>query len=152
MIIESGGFRDRFGSDPRKHCVYMNGALIFNFTIKRVPALIDETLAGAGISADKVDYFIFHQSNQFIMKHLCTKQSVPMEKAPIILKDYGNTGGASIPLTMTEGKLVRPTDRVLRLMLLGYGVGLSWGSALVDLPPEAILETVELENSTQVSA
>jgi 3-oxoacyl-[acyl-carrier-protein] synthase III len=147
MIIESGGFRDRFGTDARTHCVQMNGALIFNFTIKRVPALIDETLAGAGLSSHEVDYFIFHQSNQFIMKHLCVKQSVPLEKAPIILKEFGNTGGASIPLTLTQGKLERPSDRSLRLMLLGYGVGLSWGSALVDLDPHAILDAVELDNN-----
>lgn len=152
MIIESGGFRDRFGSDPRKHCVYMNGALIFNFTIKRVPALIDETLTGAGITSDDVDYFIFHQSNQFIMKHLCLKQSISLEKAPIILKEFGNTGGASIPLTLTEGKLMRPNHRALRLMLLGYGVGLSWGSALVDLDADAILESVEFDNDKQRSA
>ncbi len=147
MIIESGGFRDRFGSDPRTHCVKMNGALIFNFTIKRVPALMDETLLGSGISSEDVDYFIFHQSNQFIMKHLCMKQSVPLEKAPIILKEFGNTGGASIPLTMTQGQLKRPPDRALRLMLLGYGVGLSWGSALVDLDPCAVMDSVELEDN-----
>ena len=152
MIIESGGFRDRFGSDPRKHCVSMNGALIFNFTIKRVPALINETLAGAKIQPSDVDYFIFHQSNQFIMKHLCTKNSISLDKVPIILKEFGNTGGASIPLTLTEGKLQRPRDKGLRLMLLGYGVGLSWSSALVDLDPEAILEAVELDNRIQEPA
>jgi 3-oxoacyl-[acyl-carrier-protein] synthase-3 len=152
MIIESGGFRDRFGSDPRKHCVHMNGALVFNFTIKRIPALIDETLTGAGITSNDVDYFIFHQSNQFIMKHLCVKQSISLEKAPIILKEFGNTGGVSIPLTLTEGKLTRPKDRALRLMLLGYGVGFSWGSALVDLDSNAILESVQLDNSTTESA
>jgi 3-oxoacyl-[acyl-carrier-protein] synthase-3 len=120
MIIESGGFRNRFNEDRRKYCVHMNGALIFNFTIKRVPALIEETLTGAAISAADVDYFIFHQSNQFIMKHLCVKQSLSPDKVPIILKEFGNTGGASIPLTLTHGKLIRPTDRPLRLMLVGY--------------------------------
>lgn len=152
MIVESGGFRDRFGQDMRKHCVSMNGALIFNFTIKRVPALIEETLRAALLGTDDIDYFIFHQSNQFIMKHLCAKQSLPSEKVPIILRDFGNTGGASIPLTMTQGHLMRPADRPLRLMLLGYGVGLSWGSALVDLDASAILDSVELDNTSQVSA
>lgn len=152
MIVESGGFRDRFGVDARKHCVSMNGALIFNFTIKRVPALIDETLKAATMDTGNVDYFIFHQSNQFIMKHLCQKQSLPPEKVPIILRDFGNTGGASIPLTLTQGHLVRPQDRSLRLMLLGYGVGLSWGSALVDLDARAVLDSVELDNTLQVSA
>jgi 3-oxoacyl-[acyl-carrier-protein] synthase III len=147
MIIESGGFRDRFGTDPRKHCVAMNGALIFNFTIKRVPALIDETLAGAGVSLGEVDYFIFHQSNQYIIKHVCSKKSLPLEKVPIILKEFGNTGGPSIPLTLTEGGLLRPKARALRLLLLGYGVGLSWGSALVELDPRAVLEKIELDNT-----
>lgn len=152
MIVESGGFRDRFGADMRKHCVSMNGALIFNFTIKRVPALIEETLRAASVGTHDIDYFIFHQSNQFILKHLCAKQSLPLNKVPIILRNLGNTGGASIPLTMTQGHLMRPADRPLRLMLLGYGVGLSWGSALVDLDASAILDSVELDNTSQVSA
>jgi 3-oxoacyl-[acyl-carrier-protein] synthase-3 len=99
-----------------------------------------------------VDYFIFHQSNQFIIKHLCAKQSLPPEKVPITLKEFGNSGGASIPLTITEGGLIRPEDRSLRLMLLGYGVGLSWGSALLELDPGAILDRLELDNSQEVSA
>lgn len=147
MIIEAGGFRDRFDRDPRKHCVSMDGAAVFNFTIKRVPPLIEETLAGAGIGSEEVDYFVFHQSNQFIIRHLCSKQALPMEKVPMILKEYGNTGGASIPLTLTNGGLKRPSGRSLRLMLVGYGVGLSWGSALLDLDPEAALENVELDNT-----
>jgi 3-oxoacyl-[acyl-carrier-protein] synthase-3 len=146
MIIESGGFRDRFGQDPKKHCVAMNGAAVFNFTIKRVPPLIDETLHSAGLSADDVDYFVFHQSNQYIIKHLCAKKSLPDHKVPLIMKEYGNTGGVSIPLTITEGGLVRPAERPLRLLLLGYGVGLSWASALVELDPDAVLERTELDN------
>lgn len=147
MIIESGGFRDRFSKDARKYCVHMNGASIFNFTIKRVPSLIEETLSASGMTKDKIDYFVFHQSNRFIIKHLTKKVSIPDEKAPMILKDFGNTGGPSIPLTITQGDLVRPDDRPLQLMLLGYGVGLSWGSALVTLEPGAILNHTELENT-----
>jgi 3-oxoacyl-[acyl-carrier-protein] synthase-3 len=146
MIIESGGFRDRFGQDPRKHSVKMNGAAIFNFTIKRVPALIRETLAAAELSADEVDYFIFHQSNHYIIKHLCAKESIPPTKVPLTLKEFGNTGGASIPLTLTLGRLALPADREARLMLLGYGVGLSWGSALIEVDREAVFTFLELEN------
>jgi 3-oxoacyl-[acyl-carrier-protein] synthase III len=152
IIIEAGGFRDRANPDPRKHCVAMNGAEVFNFTIKRVPMLIDETLAAAKLSPDDVDYFIFHQSNQFIIKHLCTKQSLPAAKVPMTLKDYGNTGGVSIPLTITHGGLIRPENRPLQLMLLGYGVGLSWASAMLELDSNAVLESVELENSGGFSA
>ncbi len=57
--------------------VRMNGSNIFNFTIKRVPPLIQDTLAAAGESMDDVDYFIFHQSNRFIMQHLAKKAGHP---------------------------------------------------------------------------
>ena len=124
----------------------MNGANIFNFTIKRVPHLIQDTLALAHMNVEDVDYYIFHQSNQFIIKHLIKKLNVPIEKVPIILKEFGNTGGPSVPLTITQGGLNRPADRPLSMLLMGYGVGLSWGSALIRLEPGAKLEHVELDS------
>jgi 3-oxoacyl-[acyl-carrier-protein] synthase-3 len=152
MIIEAGGFRDRFSDDTRKHSVVMDGAAVFNFTIRTVPALVSETLSAAGLDRDGIDYFVFHQSNQFIIRHLCAKSSIPPEKAPLTIREFGNTGGVSIPLTLTEGGLERPPGRALKLMLLGYGVGLSWGSAVVDLPPGAVLETIELDGPSEKSA
>lgn len=152
MIVAAGGFRDRFNQSPQKHCVSMDGSKVFNFTIKRVPPLIEETLASAGRAVENIDYFIFHQSNQFIIKHLCTKAGVPLSKVPIILSEFGNTGGVSVPMTITEGNLVRPAERPLQLLLLGYGVGLSWGSALIDLDPGALLERVELNNTAEATA
>lgn len=142
LIIEGGGFRDRFPNERRKHFVVMNGANVFNFTIKRVPALIDETLQAAGVAEEAVDYFIFHQSNRFIMRHLAKKSSLPEEKIPLTIGEFGSAGGPSVPLTITRGNLARPAERALRLLLLGYGVGLSWSSALVDLLPQAILNHV----------
>lgn len=140
MIIEAGGFRNRFSDDPKKYCVRMNGASIFNFTIKRVPPLVTDTLEYSGTRLDEVDYYIFHQSNQFIIKHLIKKLKIPDGKVPLTLAEFGNTGGSSIPLTITKGDLVRPKDRSLKMMLLGYGVGLSWASALIDMGPDTILE------------
>lgn len=145
MLIEGGGYRSRFCEDQRKHFVRMQGANIFRFTIMRVPELIRETLDGAGISAEEVDYFIFHQSNRFIISHLVSKMNIPRQKVPLTLGDYGNTGGPSVALTMTLGGLSRPADRPLMLMLLGYGVGLSWGSALITLEPGVSLTHLELE-------
>jgi 3-oxoacyl-[acyl-carrier-protein] synthase-3 len=144
LIIEAGGFRDRFSSDRRKHYVAMNGANVFTFTITVLPPLIRDTLALSLSSAEEIDYYIFHQSNQFIMNHVIKKTGLQPEKVPIILRDFGNTGGPSVPLAITQGNLIRPDERPLKLMLLGYGVGLSWGSALVQLDTAAVLSHVEL--------
>lgn len=143
LIIRGGGFRNRFPSDTRECFVNMNGANVFNFTIKRIPALIQSTLAAAQRSKEDIDYFIFHQSNQFIIKHLAKKEGLPEAKLPLTLAEFGSVGGPSIALTLTQGGLVRPPDRSLNLLLLGYGVGLSWGSALIDLPASAYLGHVE---------
>ncbi len=144
LLIEGGGFRNRFPQDRRQHYVAMNGANIFNFTLKRVPRLVEDTLQAAGLARDEIDYYVFHQSNQFIMRHLVKKVQLPEDRVPMTIQEFGSAGGPSVALTLTQGGLQRPADRDLRLLLLGYGVGLSWASALVDLPPTAVLDHVVL--------
>lgn len=139
LIIRGGAFRDRNPSDSRDLCVRMDGAGIFNFTIKRVPPLVNDTLAFAGLTVPDVDAYVFHQSNRFIMKHLMKKCGLPEDRVPFTIEDTGNCGGPSVAVTLTRCLAERGRDHPLRLMLLGYGVGLSWSSAVVTLPPDAVL-------------
>ncbi len=139
LILRGGAFRDRECVDPRHRFLEMDGAAIFNFTIKRVPALIADTLAFAGKGVADIDAFVFHQSNRFIMKHLMKKSGLPEEGVPICIEDTGNCGGPSVAVAMTR-RLVPPPPGQRRLwMLLGYGVGLSWGSALVPVDEHTVL-------------
>ena len=149
LIIPGGGFRDRFPGDREACYVRMNGKNIFNFTIKRVPPLVEATLSAAGLNRDEVDYYIFHQSNRFIMRHLAKKVGLPEEKIPLTIGEFGSTGGPSIPLTITRGNLNRPADRELQMLVLGYGVGLSWASALLTLPQQAILNHLEFATQSR---
>lgn len=144
LIVPAGGFRDRFSSDPRRHYLEMNGANLFTFTIKRVPPLVEDTLQLAGRSAAEVDQFVMHQSNRFMMQHLARKLEVPPERMPLTLDSFGNTGGASVPLTLTHALAKAPRERKQTAMLIGYGVGLSWGAALVDVAPDVPLAHVDL--------
>ena len=116
----------------------MDGAGIFNFTITRVPPLIRAALALSGRTVDQIDAYLFHQSNRFIMKHLAKKCGLPEDRVPMTLENMGNCGGPSVAVTMTR-RLAAERTRPQTLMLLGYGVGLSWGAAVVDLDPEAVL-------------
>jgi 3-oxoacyl-[acyl-carrier-protein] synthase-3 len=139
LIIRGGAFRDRTPADPRDLCVRMDGAGIFNFTIKRVPPLVQDTLAFAGLTVPDIDAYVFHQSNRFIMKHLMKKCGLPEDRVPFTIEDTGNCGGPSVAVTLTRALGEGPRSRPLRLMLLGYGVGLSWSSAVVMLPFDAVL-------------
>jgi 3-oxoacyl-[acyl-carrier-protein] synthase III len=138
LIIRGGAFRDRFPADARELSLRMDGAGIFNFTIKRVPALVQAALEQSGRAIDDIDAFVFHQSNRFIMKHLMKKCGLPEARVPMTLEDTGNCGGPSVAVAMTR-RLPAERDRSLRLMLLGYGVGLSWGAAVVELDAKAPL-------------
>lgn len=148
LIIPGGGFRDPKPADERDYCLHMNGPNLFNFTVTRVPELIADTLQLMNSTAEDTDLFFFHQSNQFIMKHIAKKCGLPAEKTPIILDRFGNIGGASIALAMTqylaENKIAAP----VKAMLLGYGVGLSWGSAFVEIDPDIFYSHRDIDENS----
>lgn len=130
LIIRGGAFRDRHPANPRHLALEMDGAGIFNFTIKRVPPLVADTLALSGKHVDEVDQYVFHQSNRFIMKHLAKKCGLAESRVPMTIEDTANCGGPSVAVTLTR---TLDTARDNTVMLLGYGVGLSWGSALLPI-------------------
>jgi 3-oxoacyl-[acyl-carrier-protein] synthase-3 len=144
LIVPAGAFRDRFSAEPRRHYLEMNGANLFTFTIKRVPPLVADVLALASVSSREVDLFVMHQSNRFMMQHLAKKLEVPAERMPLTLEEFGNTGGPSVPLTLTHALGAAPRERAQLAMLLGYGVGLSWSAALVRVPADAPLAHLDV--------
>ncbi|WP_291137223.1 3-oxoacyl-ACP synthase III family protein [Hydrogenophaga sp.] len=139
LILRGGAFRDREPADPRHRYLEMDGAAIFNFTIKRVPPLIADTLALAGKAVADVDAYVLHQSNRFIMKHLMKKCGLPEDRVPICIEDSGNCGGPSVAVAMTQRLATPAKGQRMHWMLLGYGVGLSWGSALVQIDDRTLL-------------
>jgi 3-oxoacyl-[acyl-carrier-protein] synthase III len=148
LIIRGGGFRDRFPADPRDLALRMDGAGVFNFTIKRVPPLVADALALAGCSVDQIDHYLFHQSNRFMIKHLMKKSGLPEERVPMTLDECGNCGGPSVAVTLTR-RVPSARDATRKLMLLGYGVGLSWGAAVIDL--DADVPLLDLDYTGQVA-
>lgn len=132
LIIRGGGFRDRTPADPRDNFVRMDGAGIFNFTIKRVPPLIADALQLSGSTVDGIDAFVFHQSNRYIMRHLAKKCGLPEERVPLTIAETANCGGPSVAVTLAQAPLPDGAGPS-RVMLLGYGVGLSWGAAVISL-------------------
>ncbi|WP_198675114.1 ketoacyl-ACP synthase III [Pseudidiomarina aquimaris] len=124
--------------------LYMDGGAIFNFTLKRVPALVNSLLTAANGSLDEFDGFLFHQANKFMLNHLCKKSRLPLDKVPMNIEEFGNTSSASIPLLMTTRMQSELSQRRNHIAMFGFGVGYSWGAASVDIGPLKCVETIEL--------
>lgn len=111
----------------------LDGPAVLSFSTQRVPPAVEKLLAYAGASKDEVDYFVFHQANRIINETIRKKLGLPEEKVPSSLRDFGNTSGASLPVTMTARIHQQLASGRHRVLLSGFGIGLSWGTALIDI-------------------
>jgi 3-oxoacyl-[acyl-carrier-protein] synthase-3 len=130
LIVKSGGARNA-AVDGAAPTLFMNGPEIFNFTLRVVPGLVQDILAKAGLNFDDIDFFVFHQANAFILEHLRTKLRVPREKFPIHVERCGNTVSSTIPLTLAELERSGQLKPSAKIMLVGFGVGFSWGGCIL---------------------
>jgi len=126
--LETGGSR---GATD----LVLDGAEIMNFTMREIPASIKRLVGFAGCELGDVDAFVFHQANLFINTQVARKIGIKPDKAPTTLFDFGNTSSATIPLTITAR---------MRIVMSGFGIGLSWASTYWD--PENVVcpELVEV--------
>jgi len=137
--------RDDSGNSRSPENLFMDGAEIFNFSITEEPQSVRELLEYARADADEVDYFVFHQANRYILKNIAKRLKLDLEKVPMqTVECYGNQSSASIPAAicgeLAQSLRAKPGHR---LVLSGFGVGLSWASALVDLPRLAVCEIID---------
>lgn len=109
----------------------MNGQEVYKFAVRTVPAAISKTLEEAGVSADEVKYFVLHQANIRIIESVAKRLSQPMEKFPTNLQRCGNISAASVPILLDEINRAGMLNRGDKIVLAGFGAGLTWGSAVI---------------------
>lgn len=145
IMLPAGGHREPFGVQhliPKRdeHGVLhwpadliLDGPAVLSFSTQRVPPAVQRLLEYAQLNKEQVDYFVFHQANRMINETIRKKLGLPLEKVPSTLHDLGNTSGASLPVTMTARLHERLSGGKHKLLLGGFGIGLSWGTAIVDI-------------------
>jgi 3-oxoacyl-[acyl-carrier-protein] synthase III len=150
LMIPAGGYRnpctpetatdvtDAEGNVRNQQNLYMNGAAIFHFAITVVPKTVNSILAKLKLTMEDIDLVLFHQANQYMLDYLVKKLKIPSEKTHFYLAQIGNTSGSTMPTVLTEavraGK-VKPGSRILMMV---FGVGLSWGATVMTWPDNAL--------------
>lgn len=115
---------------PSRYDLYMDGPAIFNFTLEVVPSTVRRVLSEAGLVEDDIDLYVFHQANAFMLEHLRKKLGIDSGRFFVSLENSGNTVSSTIPIALAEAEHSGVLKKGMRVMLMGFGVGLSWGGLI----------------------
>lgn len=154
--INGGGYRmpssietlkervvDEYGNIRSDEQGYMNGGDVFNFVIREIPKDIKKMVEYSGKNLADLDYYIFHQANNFINSYLAKKLKLDTSKIPSTIAKYGNTSSVSVPLTIVD-QLKDKMDGHHELLLSAFGVGMTWATAIVPFEDCKISDIVEV--------
>ena len=141
LIVKTGAARQKSATgkrveDEEGHIwyddyLYMNGGSIFNFTLDAVPTMIKEILEKNHLEKDEIDYYVFHQANKFMLNTIRKVCVLPKDKFYVNLAETGNTVSSTVLIGLKnciDNQVVMPGNRV---MISGFGVGLSWGGTVL---------------------
>ena len=135
LSVPSGGSRAPASLQTvqdASHFIKMNGKEVYKFAVSALPRSVRQAVAKARITLEDVDLFIPHQANIRIIRSSAEALGVPMEKVFTNVDRYGNTSAASIPIALCEAVEAGLVYEGTKLVLAGFGGGLSWGAAVVE--------------------
>lgn len=144
IIVKEGGQRnnvksisnnktlDDFDTLKNDKYLYLNGMDVFNFGITEAPKSIKELLTFANKEERLIDFFVFHQANKLMNETIRKKLKINPSKVPYSLREFGNTSSATIPITIVSQLRNEVITQNKLFILCGFGVGLSWGSVLIN--------------------
>lgn len=154
--IDAGGYRNMSSAETVKEKVvdeygnirsdeqgYMHGGDVFNFVIREIPKDIKNLCSWTGDDIQSMDYYVFHQANNFINSYIAKKMKLDISKIPSTIAKFGNTSSVSVPLTIVS-ELKDKLSGNKKLLLSAFGVGMTWATAIVNFNNCRISDIVEL--------
>lgn len=130
LIVENRGFKKNENKPPY---LYMDGAKVLLFTLSKIPELVESILTKTKLQIDDIDYFVFHQASKIVLDSLRKKINIPEEKFFSNIEYIGNTVSASIPIALKDASGKNKFQKKSKVMILGFGVGYSWGGCIIEI-------------------
>jgi 3-oxoacyl-[acyl-carrier-protein] synthase-3 len=140
-LIQLGGLGKRLPatSAPRAATLdrydylFMSGREVFKFAVAMIVKLFREVLRENELTLDDINLIIPHQVNLRILNNACEQLELPAEKLMVNLDRYGNTSAGSVPIALDEAIRTGRLKQGHRALLMAFGGGLTWSSALLQL-------------------
>lgn len=118
--------------DGRRAPLGMNGKEVFRFAVSTVPKSITRLLEKAGLPLAEVEHIVCHQANHRIVEGIAKHLRTDLSRFYENIEFYGNTSAASIPIALCDMQEQGLLRRGERMVLAGFGSGLTWGSVLMN--------------------
>jgi 3-oxoacyl-[acyl-carrier-protein] synthase-3 len=143
LIVKTGGMRAprneksglavevESGNVRSEDNLFMNGGEIFTFTLSSVPDAVNRLIGKAGVTLEQIDLFVFHQANRYMLDHLRKRMKIADDKFVVAMGHCGNTVSSTIPIALRDSLQNGKLKSGALVMLVGFGVGYSWGATLV---------------------
>ena len=145
LIIPNSGLKKESRFSDKAPVITMDGAAVFNFTLKQVPPMIDAIMNESGLENNDIDYFVLHQPNKYMLQNIKKKMNIDGNKIPDATQSvYGNQNSASIPGTINGFLGESYATNKLTSLVAGFGIGLSWGAAIITTDNIYAPKTVQL--------
>jgi 3-oxoacyl-[acyl-carrier-protein] synthase-3 len=133
LIVRNGGAREEGQvENSRQRSLVMHGSDVFLFTMRVVPSCINKLLDRANLTLANIDLIVFHQASKLVIENLVRTMSLDKEKVFTNFENIGNTVSASIPIALKDAEVQGRLKDGDTVMLVGFGVGLSWGATLIN--------------------
>lgn len=133
LIVSHGGARHPGLPRTKDTGLCMNGGEIFSFSVREVSKSVTALLEKSGQTIGSIDLFIFHQANAFMLDFLRKKCCIPEDRFYTWYESIGNTVSNTIPIALHQAILEGRAKPGMKVMFVGFGVGLSWGACLARL-------------------
>ena len=140
LMLPGGGVKKRRASDGVRVAhdnegsdayLFMDGPEVFQFAMSVVPRCVNELLERAGMELSDIDLFVFHQANKYMLEQIRKSIGIPRERFHLAIAHSGNTISSTIPIALKHAQMEGRLRSGSLVMLVGFGVGLSWGATLL---------------------
>ena len=128
MVKNSGTIKN---IDTERNLYFMNGSAVFMFTMRVVPKAVNDLLIKEKCNTEDIDLFVFHQASKLVIDNLKRLLKLPNEKVFENYQLVGNTVSSSIPIALSQAKSAKKIKKRSVVMIVGFGVGLSWGATII---------------------
>lgn len=120
-----------YKGEEQSKFVWMDGREIFKFAVGQIPICINEAMDKAGLTKDNIDLFILHQANKRIISSIAKRMELPEDRFPTNVERVGNMSSAAIPVLLDECNRNGQLKKGMRLVLSGFGAGLTFGASII---------------------